>query len=100
MELSATQEREAEMPFRLTVATTTSNDPEVHRPGCADVKRGLRNGKYQDAMNIVVEETEDAARWFWADFLPGGCAYGESDPAMTDEDAQGYTKYLPCTKGL
>jgi hypothetical protein len=85
----------------VIVAATRSNDPEVHRDGCQDVKRGLRNGKYPDAHRIEVTEVGDAARWFWADFLPGGCAHGESRPDyMQDEDAQGYTRYLPCTNGL
>jgi hypothetical protein len=84
---------------KLTVATTQSNDPEVHAFGCADVKRGRRSGKYARAISIQVGEVADAARWFWEDFLPGGCAYEEGGPGtgMTDEDAQGYTKYLPCT---
>jgi hypothetical protein len=86
--------------IKLAIARTPSNDPEVHAEGCADIKRGLKSGKYvNDTMHIEVESVEDAARWFWEDFLPGGCAYGESDPdnPMTDDDAQGYTVYLPCT---
>jgi hypothetical protein len=85
---------------QVTVAYTRSNDPEIHAPECGDVKRGLRNGKYQGADTIEVTEVEGAARWFWADFLPEGCAYGEADPPWTDADAQGYTRYLPCTRSL
>jgi hypothetical protein len=88
------------MTFKITVAATRSNDPEVHKAGCQDVTRGLKNGKYQDANTIDAEVVEDGARWFWTDFLPGGCAYGEVEPGMTDDDAQSYTTYLPCTKNL
>lgn len=93
----------------VIVAATRSNDPEVHAEGCADVKRGLKSGKYQAADRIEVEEVEAAARWFWADFLPGGCAYEESyyhedapegQRGMQNDDAQSYTRYLPCTKNL
>lgn len=85
--------------MELVIATTRSNDPEVHAPGCADIKRGRTSGKYDRAMKINVDTVEDAARWFWEDFLPGGCAYEEQGPGtgMTDEQAQGYTTYLPCT---
>lgn len=95
--------------MKVIVASTCSNDPEIHRDGCADVKRGLRSGKYQHAERIEVDHVSDAARWFWADFLPGGCAYEESyyypdapegKRGMQDVDAQGYTRYLPCTRGL
>ena len=88
--------------MQVIVAATMSNDPEIHRDGCADVKRGRRNGKYQSAHRITVDKVEDAAAWFWEDFLPGGCAYGESGPGteMTMDDAIGYTRFLPCTKGL
>lgn len=88
--------------MQITVARTRSNDPEVHSADCADVKRGRQSGKYQDADTIEVTEVEDGARWFWVDFLPGGCAFEEGGPGtgMTDDDAQGYTKYLPCTNGL
>jgi chemotaxis protein histidine kinase CheA len=49
-----------------------------------------------------VNELEDAARWFWEDFLEGGCAYEEQGPGtgMTDKQAQDYTNYLPCTDSL
>lgn len=92
--------------IKLVIARTLGNDPEVHAPGCADIKRGQRSGKYQrgsdGVMAIEVETVEDAARWFWEDFLPGGCAHEEGGPGtgMTDADAQGYTKYLPCTDKL
>jgi hypothetical protein len=87
--------------MEIIVAATRSNDPEVHAPGCSDVKRGLKTGKYQDATTIEVKEVEDGARWFWSDFLPGGCAHGETeDGYMQDSDAQGYTTYLPCTDKL
>jgi hypothetical protein len=86
--------------MRLVVAATRGNDPEIHAAGCADVARGLKSGRYQSATEIEVAEVADAAREFWADFLPGGCAYGEVEPAMTDEDAQGYTRYLPCAAGV
>lgn len=86
--------------MKLIVATTRSNDPEIHRPGCADIQRGRKSGKYDRAIEIEVDELADAARWFWEDFLPDGCAYEEGGPGtgMTDEQAQAYTKYLPCTK--
>jgi hypothetical protein len=86
------------MTFKIVVARGRSNDPEVHKDGCADIKRS----KYTDVDRIEVSEVEDAARWFWEDFLAGGCAYGESDPdnPMTDDEAQQYTKYHACTKGL
>lgn len=88
--------------MELVIATTRSNDPEVHAPGCADIKRGRTSGKYERAMKITVDTLEDAARWFWEDFLPGGCAYEENGPGtgMTDEQAQSYTEYLPCTDKL
>jgi hypothetical protein len=89
--------------IKLAIARTPSNDPEVHAEGCKDIAKGLKSGKYvNDTMHIEVESVEDAARWFWEDFLPGGCAYGESDPdnPMTDDDAQGYTVYLPCAEKL
>jgi hypothetical protein len=83
--------------MKLTVANTRSNDPEVHAEGCNDVKRGLKTGKYVETRTIEVAELDGAAAWFWADFLPGGCAYGETEPGMTIEDAVGYTEFLPCT---
>jgi len=82
--------------MQVMVCATMSNDPEVHRVGCADVKRGRKNGKYQSAYKVTVDNVDAAAYWFWEDFLPGGCAYGESEPAMTHDDALGYTKFYPC----
>jgi hypothetical protein len=85
--------------LKLVIARTRGNDPEVHAAGCGDVKRGIRSGKYErDLIPIEVDEVEEAARYFWEDFLPGGCAYEEGGPGtgMTDADAQSYTKYLPC----
>ena len=82
----------------VTIAATTSNDPEVHKFGCRDVKRGIATGKYQTAYKVEVNKPEDAADWFWEDFLPGGCAYEEGGPGtgMTHDDAVGYTKFYPC----
>jgi hypothetical protein len=77
--------------MKVIVAATRSNDPEVHRAGCADVARGRKSGKYQAAYSIEVEEVEGAALWFWSDFIPD---------EMSADDAQGYTRYLPCTDGL
>jgi hypothetical protein len=84
--------------MQVIVAATMSNDPEVHRLGCADVKRGLARGKYQTAYKVTVDNAEAAADWFWEDFLPGGCAYEESGPGtgMTHDDAVSYTKFYPC----
>ena len=82
----------------LVIATTQSNDPEVHSADCADVRRGRKSGKYTRSWKVRVDEPEEAAYHFWEDFLPGGCAYGESEPAMTLEDAVSYTKFLPCTE--
>lgn len=86
----------------VVITTTQSNEPEVHDAGCADIKRGLGSGKYERAIDLMVDKVEDAAGWFWEDFLPGGCAYeeGGEGTGMTLDDAQGFTKYLPCTRKL
>ena len=76
--------------MKLVIATTRGNDPEVHAVGCADIKRGLKTGKYVGApWTIDVPEVADAGREFWSDFLAEG--------SMDEADVQSYTKYLPCT---
>lgn len=76
--------------MRLTIASTyPSNDPEIHKAGCADVKRGLRNRKYQDSYDLDVETVEAAAAEYWSDII------AESD-TMTNENAIDYVKVLPC----
>ena len=66
--------------MKLIVAATRSNDPEVHRFGCADVKRGLANGKYQDATVIEAEEVEDGARWFGPTSCPAAAPTASLSP--------------------
>jgi hypothetical protein len=68
-----------------------SGGPQVHSDGCADVARGLASGKYRSAEPIDVEVLEDAARWFWRDFLRTG--------EMTETGAQASTRYMPCVSG-
>jgi hypothetical protein len=76
--------------MKLIIASTRSNDPEVHAEGCADVMRGLKSGKYQGSYTVEVDKAEDAALDFWSDII--------AEESMTEDDAQKYTKYLPCTR--
>jgi hypothetical protein len=76
--------------IKLTIAATQSCDPEVHRQGCADVKRGLRSGKYQYSYQLEVETLPEAAHEFWADFIEEG--------SQTPEQSESYTRFLPCTE--
>lgn len=78
--------------MQVTVATTRSNDPEVHAKGCADVTRGRRSGKYQGSYNLEVTDPAEAAAEFWADIVAEG--------SMTDEEAVSSTRFLPCTRTM
>lgn len=79
--------------MKVTVAVTRSNDPEVHKYGCADVTRGLKTGKYQDADDIDVSTKMDAADWFWGDIM------AESD-ASPEEYRDVHTRFYPCVGNL
>jgi hypothetical protein len=74
-----------------TIVATSGRDPEVHRYGCADVERGLSNGRYRHRYVFDVERLEDTALRFWAEFIPA-----EMSPA----GAQASTRYMPCTAAL
>jgi hypothetical protein len=65
--------------------------PQVHADGCADVARGVRSGKYGYAETVDVEAIEDAALWFWRDFIRSG--------EMDETGAQYSTRYMPCARG-
>jgi hypothetical protein len=76
---------------RFVVATTrVNNEPEVHSAWCKDT---ANRAKYDRVLNPGSSGStpDDAAEWFWSDFIDSG--------ELTPEDARAYTKYLPCTKG-
>lgn len=78
--------------MEFVVAATRSNDPELHKPGCADIGRGLKTGKYQHEYHINVDTRDEAAEWFWLDFI--------EEESMSRESAKEYTVFLPCTNGM
>lgn len=84
--------------MRVTIVTLAaersgpSGGPQVHADGCADVTRGVGSGKYRSAEPVDVEVIEDAARWFWRDFIRSG--------EMSERDAEYSTRYMPCARSL
>jgi hypothetical protein len=79
---------------KFVVATTyPSNDPHVHKAGCADVTRGLARGKYAHAYTVECETPQDAGSEFWADIV------AESDDVDAAEASARsvWTKFFPCT---
>ena len=78
--------------MKVIVATpgSTPGTPEVHADGCADVARGVRSGKYAGAQPVDVDALEDAALWFWRDFIREG--------SMTEAHAKHplNIRYMPC----
>lgn len=80
--------------MKVTIATGMSNDPEVHRAGCADVARGLRSGKYIDTEDLEVEKVEDAALEWWSDIIAEYEGPAEAERQAIDH----WTKFLPCTR--
>jgi hypothetical protein len=103
----------------LTIAATQGNEPEVHKAGCADVTRGLRSGKYQDAekparyanrydvvlhwwSDIVAERLEENEYMRdhpekWADWNFDGHERTEADEVRDLADS---VKFLPCCRVL
>jgi hypothetical protein len=85
--------------IKITIASTSSgNDPEAHKAGCADVQRGLKSGKYQSAYTIDATGPDDVVRSFW------DCIWQEhaDNHGMTEAETiaafrDSYTRYLPCT---
>lgn len=66
---------------------------EVHKQGCQDVARRLKNrGDFeaQASYDVAVASAEEAAEEFWADFIDSG--------EMTAEDAHADIRVMPCVR--
>lgn len=67
-----------------------SDDVRVHKTGCRDIDKDARRAV--TVYSAEVKSRQDAANNFYSDFVSSG--------EMTEEEALGYTDFLPCTKGL
>lgn len=76
---------------KVTIIQDSDDYALVHRAGCADIARAARKRSFLSQWDIEASTKQEAANDAWSDFI------GES---MTEEDALGYTRFLPCTKGL
>lgn len=78
--------------MKVTIVQNGDNNATVHRAGCADIKRReMTHRAYLSSWDADVATEQAAAGEAWSDFI------GES---MTEADALGYTRFLPCTAGL
>ena len=68
-----------------------SAEVRVHKRGCRDIGRELRQNPTSHYSTAGETETE-IAEDFWADFI--------EEESMTAADAMRYTEFLPCTREL
>jgi hypothetical protein len=88
--------------MRITVCSPRSgNDPEIHKAGCADIKRGISRGKYQGAYSYEAASQTAVAKEFWESI------YQETadNDGITEAEALemyrvNWTRFLPCVKDL
>ena len=78
--------------MQVTIVHDSGYNASVHKAGCADIKRRAeRKRSYLSSYTIEASSHQEAANDAWSDFI------GES---MTEEDALGYTTFLPCCDAL
>jgi hypothetical protein len=92
--------------MKVTILNTRNGDPDVHKTGCADIKRGLKTGKYyaDEAQDANVASILEATVAYWDNGILDEQYGYEGAPYATKLDAaNGHTAYmnfLPCTAGL
>lgn len=98
--------------MNLTIASTGANDPHVHKAGCKDIARGLRNGTYQQGtMDLAAEDRWQVVAEWWSDIIEERM-YEEitvgtdGQDTLSDwtaeqlRDLSGYVKFFPCCAGV
>jgi len=72
----------------------------VHAAGCANVKPSKYSAVIiRNAPVFAAASKAEAVEWAYEDFLPGGCAEGESEVPYTVADLIGDFKFFPCCTG-
>lgn len=75
----------------VTIIQDSDENALVHRAGCADIARAARKRSFLSQWDIQASTEQEVANDAWSDFIGEG---------MTEADALGYTRFLPCTAGL
>jgi hypothetical protein len=78
--------------MKLTIVHDSDSNASVHRAGCADItRRAEKKRSHLSSYDTEAGTQQEAANDAWSDFI------GES---MDEEDALGYTTFLPCCSEL